>query len=829
MTVDPRRRNLAIGIGVALVAVALLVWWLASRDGDGDGRGDGGGGGSAGGGRGKATGSVGADPGAVSAGRSAGVQLSAPITLLGRVVDESGAPIAGAAVRGSAADNTEAAAVSAADGTFALHGLPAGDVWLRAARDDARVHTQVFLVAGLDPVTLRLERGLTATITVVEPDGTPIAGATVAEEGDPPILTDARGEVHVRGLIPPYAGFNISADGFAPAWHGFGVARDRGGHIRYIVVLRRGAALSGVVLDAQGRAVAGAEVYADRLDDAWTGSVTAGLDGTWRFPTLAAGTLVLTAGAEGHASNPPVTVVLDGIHPATVELRLGGGAPVAGRVVDEAGEPVAGAAVVVVATGGKRSRATSDAAGAFHIAAVGLGSITATATAGDRASAPTDVAVEAGGVADLELVVVGGTIAGVVVDPSGRPIEGVMVSAKSGPSEASTDTDPAGRFVLRPLAAGSYRVEAIRSLGQVEDVSVEATTGATDVRLVLAGTGTLTGVVMLDGAPVTDYYVGMSQFAAVAYGDMVGSHTADGRFTQKVAAGRYVVVVAGDGFATKELEGIELADGATVDVGVIAVERGGVVRGRVVDAAGAPVAGALVRSGVHMMLIDDASDEPGSAAARGLRRTRSGADGRFTLTAINPAERDLAVEAEHPAHGRSRRVPVTAATRDVELVLAATGALAGTVVGATKSYHLFIRAGRDGFTSVSTTDDGRFEVAGLAPGRYEVRNFVGPDDPPEPAVDAVITGGKTTWIEIVRGTPVTLVIAVKSCRMLYVYEAGGQEASPIAMKPCPDGVTTIPFAVAPGTYEVCADTGCTQVTAAATPARQQVDLTNPVP
>src|SRR5262249_39483892 len=55
-----------------------------------------------------------------------------------------------------------------------------------------------------------------------------------------------------------------------------------------------------------------------------------------------------------------------------------------------------------------------------------------------------------------------GSIQGVVVDESGGPLSGAMVSAL-GVTSAMTTTDARGRFVLQPLASGQYVLRVIHA------------------------------------------------------------------------------------------------------------------------------------------------------------------------------------------------------------------------------------------------------------------------------------------------------------------------------------------------------------------------------
>jgi len=126
-----------------------------------------------------------------------------------------------------------------------------------------------------------------------------------------------------------------------------------------VLELARGARLRGRVLDEGGRSVAGAEVLGNGLAETRS-------DGEGRFETVTSTTSVsLSAQKEGFASAEPVplTVAAEALLEG-LELRLVHDCQVAGRVLDAAGQPVAGVDVRALAVG-RACLATTDAAGSF--------------------------------------------------------------------------------------------------------------------------------------------------------------------------------------------------------------------------------------------------------------------------------------------------------------------------------------------------------------------------------------------------------------------------------------------------------------------------------
>ena len=133
------------------------------------------------------------------------VRLSPAPRLVGRVVNEEGAPVAGVTVRTRAGGGAMARVVgettSDADGRFALEGLPIGVVrveargrgWVPYAPPSVSVPRDRSRQVPLEPgrtsdVTLIVMRGVEVRGRVLDADGTPVADASVwceSEYGDP--------------------------------------------------------------------------------------------------------------------------------------------------------------------------------------------------------------------------------------------------------------------------------------------------------------------------------------------------------------------------------------------------------------------------------------------------------------------------------------------------------------------------------------------------------------------------------------------------------------------------------------------------------------------
>ena len=350
----------------------------------------------------------------------------------------------------------------------------------------------------------------------------------------------------------------------------------------------------------------------------------------------------------------------------------------------------------------------------------------------------TRVAVTDDDAAEVDLVLHDAGIAGLVVDDRGRPVEGAEVGARA--SDVNGDvTDSQGRFDLGAFPPGEYEVTASwprqydgRRCGE-DRTTVR--TGDLAVRLGLPRPATITGRVLLDGAPLPYFGVLLTQSPRFTHiGDPTGVRTADGRFELRgVPPGTWGLVVAGPGTSLHTLGGIAVAAGAHVDLGDLGLSRGHRVSGIVRDAAGEPVAAARVAIGGGLRH-ESIDHDPLQCWFREEAETTSGADGRFVLDGVaarSPGTHPRPIAAVHPEHGASRELDLPDGDADVELTLLPTGAIDGVVDGhgPDRLVTVMARCGRESEWTTQVDRAGRFQLDGLPPGDYEVELIVPSRDP----------------------------------------------------------------------------------------------------
>ena len=244
-------------------------------------------------------------------------------------------------------------------------------------------------------------------------------------------------------------------------------------------------------------------------------------------------------------------------------------------------------------------------------------------------------------------VVTESSIAGIVLDDTGAPVARAQVSFGSlenmmiGTQSVRTDDD--GRFVANNLRGTEFRLEATKDSYTKSTLSgVQG--GRTDVQLTLLRNGKIEGrLVTAAGEPLAggavravavDADAGVAAFVmAMQKGgeDDVKSRP-DGTFSIDAPAGDVRVIARVPGYAKAKSDKLSVEAGTTTSEIEIIVTIGSILRGRVVDEAGAGVEGATV----HVR--EDTGDKASEAmenmmpmfAASGLGATTD-ADGFYAV------------------------------------------------------------------------------------------------------------------------------------------------------------------------------------------------------
>ncbi len=580
------------------------------------------------------------------------------------------------------------------------------------------------------------------------------------EAGGPATTTDAEGSFEIGDLAPGRYDLDVRARGFAPATvPGLRLDEEVGEADFGTVVLVPGAAIEGRVADPDGRPVAGAAVTVHAQREGLMGlgarpgpqgRVETGADGRFVVADLLPDQpLTLAIAKEGYGTEA-IGSVRPAADPIAVVLRPAG--RLSGRVVDSQGDAIAGAHVtahpdhrsMASASGAMMQQfrptwAKSDADGRFLIEGVEPGTLTVSARAETYQQVMlSGVELEPGTEREIEIVLeAGAVVEGRVTTADGLPVVGASIHVAprrdaargiSGLRIAGGDsamTDAEGRYRVAGAPVGPASIQVFHNDRQRLTKLIEVRPGGNVVDLVFEPGFEVSGqVVDGDGNPVGGAALALQPGLSSA--GLPGSgfnfepsppavSGADGLFTlTDVAAGSYRLAASREGFAAATSEDFEVAD----DVAGLLLElgRGATLKGRILglefDELGSLTLFAHNRTG-------------------GMRRGQVDFEARYAFDALVSGE--WYVLAQVGSSGRMTTVQVEipeGATEVEEDIEFESGfALSGVVIdgGEPLAGATVTVAGSMASQGQATADAaGRFRLDGLKAGSYQVLVMSGP-------------------------------------------------------------------------------------------------------
>jgi protocatechuate 3,4-dioxygenase beta subunit len=672
------------------------------------------------------------------------IALVAGTSLSGSVKGRDGRPVSGAFVRYEA-DGLETRWVeTGADGAFRLADVPSrrGNV-VADAGEGGFAERPVSPEAGRAPLALVLApptvlEGRTLDVASLKPvarvrlmvsTGEAVRLASSGTDGRYVLRGLRPGEVTVRADESRHVG-----------WARSGVSLARGETTRLDVLLTRGAALSGRVVDEDGRPVAGAKLSVSPGEQDPFSFVMRRLAGDpgARIASRADGTFSATRLAPGE--NQRLTVyhpdyekgVLGGIALSPGGTRTGAvvtlrrGIVVTGTVKDDEGKPVAGAEVGVSASrvvrssrGGMRmsvsfggiseiTPARSGADGRFEVRGVPPGDWALTAKSPGRATEVVDpLRLSRDARPDpVEIVLApGASLSGIVRRRTGEGAEGYLVIAREGgkpPTGIGPDTMPTGpdgAFFLDGLKRDTaYDLQLFGGAGFGPGPTKKGVIApASDLEWVVEGLGRIEGIALdgKTGEPLTSFEVscevdragfgqmrmgrGMRRRGAGGVGEPVVVEAPDGRFAiEEVPAGKWQVVVTAKGYQPGRAAGVVVEEATTTDGVDVRVPRGSRLEVLVLDAR--------TRKGVPDARVAVLS-ETGAPAFGGLGigdgDLRTDVDGRAFAEGLAPGKVTVTVDHDDYTPGNQSAVLAEEGGR-VEVALSHGGSLGGVVLSETR-------------------------------------------------------------------------------------------------------------------------------------------------
>ena len=567
-----------------------------------------------------------------------------------------------------------------APGSFRLFATAPGfvrrETWGTAERDAASPHVvrmeregvlrgRVIAAAGGDPVPgarIRAEPAEERFGMLMTHRGTPFAETTA----------DANGRFRLEGVaLEETVLVTASAPGFRKKGIGATISADRDPD-EMTLALPPGGSLSGKVRDTEGKPVAGALVVVapedqeDLLDPRRSSAdeegpvegLTArtGEDGAFVVEGLS---LDESLAATVECDDGRRSAIERGIRPtasaprAERDLRLVKDAILRVRVLDPDGKPAPGAWFDLTDRGMDDLHITPKGPGEFTVRLPLPGEVVTAAGAPGLVQETRRVTAVEGATVEAEYRLARGvSIEGVVVDERGEPQSHVEVEAdpesydedESSRFQPGSTTDRQGRFLIEGLRRGRHRfsVRAGEDFRMLRDLSVEAP--ATGVRIVVGRVATVTARVRLPaGATPPDSLETWRWTHSENGRGGTGESPAWGNGSvvfERVPPGTHTFEIRAKGFLPIEWT-VEVAAAEELDLGEATLDPGHRFEGRVVDAAGKPVAGATV---FHLGRGDE-EDEARHRMHGPDPVLRTDAEGRFSLPHLPKGDARIVVSA----------------------------------------------------------------------------------------------------------------------------------------------------------------------------------------
>jgi protocatechuate 3,4-dioxygenase beta subunit len=608
------------------------------------------------------------------------VVLQPGVTLAGRAVDPAGRPVAGARVHridqmappellDLQLRDQEPDAKTGADGRFALADLPAGKPvhLFVTALDRLPAAVQGIRPPTEKPVVVRLEPGGRLAGRVLDDQGAPVADAEVSLAWRPMLeglpvggalyrmaSTNREGRFEIRDSPLGTVLLGVRARGFIPVPPApTTVPPPRGEELE--IRLERGAVLAGSVRTTAGEPVAGLRVAAG--DAAGRSDA----DGAYRVDGLRPGPVEVDLFHPSYRRQKKKITIEPGTNALDVEVEAG--RRITGRVVDERGEPIGTALVVLetpVRTDFRTFHTRSAPDGKFEIASVTEGRYQVAAEAeGFAPMHRRDLAVLAEQeVEPLELVLGrSGAVTGRILGLDPEQLARVELRADDDENDLTRPgrVDVQGHFEIRDLSPGAWelRAELANEQRTVTGRVVVAAGETAERDLEFGHRLTLSGRVEYDGEPLPGARVSVR--AAKLALERTALTDYDGGFRiEELEPDRYWVGVRHSAEMLTHNDTLDL----TGDREIVIRLEAGALDGKVVDAATRePVAAAIVQ--LHPVAGTDFVVAGGSDES-----------GHFHLPRVPPAEFHLRVTAEgYSAGERTVEVPAGPAGPAVEVAL----------------------------------------------------------------------------------------------------------------------------------------------------------------
>ena len=513
--------------------------------------------------------------------------------------------------------------------------------------------------------------------------------------------------------------------------------------------------LEGQVVDDDGHGVAGAEVWISTVPPRTTKSEG---DGGFAFDKLVGREYSLAARSGdllGRLASFKLTATSD-----PVVIRVSAGAKVIVRVADDAGKPISGAQVKLVAEGDRVAQTSGDGTATLKPIQPGWVAVQVSASGYAPASAFAQVG-SAGATGQINVTLHKGVgVAGRVIDESGKPIAKVRVTTSSifdlpGGIEPAI-TDDKGQFAFAALPPGTHTLVAADG-EHAPSRSTPITVGErpiTGIEIVMKPGGVLAGIVVDDIGRVVPYATirvageGNQMWlvaARQATSDKAGSFEIRGLARAKLQAR------AESDVAASKIESVDLTSEPIRKDMKLVLDVKGTISGIVVNEANQPVPEVQVNAFPDVLA--GATGE--GLSLIGMSSATTDGAGAFTIHGL--PDGDYRVWAARAAGGQrewgEQGVKAKTGDKNVKVTLTSPGTVVGTLVLETGSAPKLAAVRLGQHPSTPSSSDGTFKLLDVAPGKHDLR-IHGAEFAEFIQRDVNVQAGKTTdlgTIKLLRG------------------------------------------------------------------------------
>ena len=538
------------------------------------------------------------------------IELDPAASLRGRVVNRRGQPLEGVEVRpmlqtwamrsewmvqgrrgrsqSVGGSSAEAGVVSDERGYFEVSNLEGGSLvtlWL-TRRGLLEEQFSGIPVPPEERLVLRMMRSASLKGRVVRtPGGEPVSARIelvpeVRESGRPGGGSMNGSEFHYTDIAPgAYRLRATTAEGESAA-RALVLEEAEAREIELVLDQERGpgrARIEGRVIDGSGQGMEARLFVVSAGDNSSQHHTQSNLSGEFSFDDVEPGPTFVIAVREGLGLvNERKQTRIDAVAGLNEVEILFEGFVLAGRVVDEAGEPVVGATILIP---GERASATSGPSGEFRFESISAGEVFLSVQSESLISLE-NVRFELAG--DLEGVEIGlkrgGVVRGHILGIEIEELTQIMVTAAAG-GRFPTFVGGDGRYEIRGLRPGENTIQAthLGSMRTVQAVAQVTAPGSVEVDLIFEEGWVLTGRLWSGDEPLPGALLQIRGASGSFYLQATTDYRGGFRFDD-VPSGRFQFMVPGAlGVARTPFSGQELSIDADLDLGDVILQGNGAV------------------------------------------------------------------------------------------------------------------------------------------------------------------------------------------------------------------------------------------------------------